>query len=396
MDNISLHQTNKLVGVQMTSTRIDNLGRIVTGDFESPVLHAESVYLEGGRIVEIESTTTTAETVIDANGLTLTPGFVDGHTHPLLGGFTPRQSALGWCENYLHGGVTSMVSAGECHVPGRPTDAAGLKALAVLANGSYRRHRPGGVKVNAGTLLLSDDMTEADIEDVHQAGIERMKILFALKSVEHASDLVQWGRDREIISMMHCGGSSLPGTKNITAAMFEQIAPDIAAHVNGGPTPLPDDGIDRLVEETDMVLELIVGGNQAVAVDVLRRAHDRGELSRMQIGTDTPTGTGVIPCGMLLEMSILAGLTDVPAPEVVALATGNVARHHGLETGVVAEGRPADLCLLGAPMGSQASDAMGALDHGEYAAVDKVLVDGELLVERSRNTPPAKQAAVVH
>jgi enamidase len=380
----------------MASTRIDNLGRVVTGDLESPVSDAESVHIEDGRIVEVESTTTTAETVIDANGLTLTPGFVDAHTHPLLGGFTPRQNALGWCENYLHGGVTSMVSAGECHVPGRPTDAAGLRALAVLAKGSYDRHRPGGVKVNAGTLLLSDDMTEADIEDARLSGIERMKILFALEDVDHARKLVQWGRDRGLVSLMHCGGSSLPGTKNITAAMFEQIEPDIAAHFNGGPTPLPDDGIDRLIEETEMVLELIVGGNQAVAVDVLRRARDRGELSRLQIGTDTPTGTGVIPCGMLLEMSILAGLTTVPAPEIVALATGNVARHHRLDTGLVEAGRPADLCLLGAPMGSQASDAMGALEHGEYAAVDKVLVDGELLVDRSRNTPPAKRSAVVH
>jgi enamidase len=288
-----------------------------------------------------------------------------------------------------------MVSAGECHVPGRPADAEGLKALAVLAKRSYDGHRPGGVKVNGGTLLLSDDMTEADIEEVSRAGVERMKILFSLADDDHASDLVEWGRDRGLVSMMHCGGSSLPGTKNITAAMFEKIRPDVAAHFNGGPTPLPDDGIDRLVEETEMVLELVISGNQAVAVDVLRRARDRDELTRLQIGTDTPTGTGVIPCGMLLEMSILAGLTDVPAPVVVALATGNVARHHRLDTGVVAEGRPADLCLLGAPMGSQATDAMGALEHGEYAAVDKVFVDGELLVERSRNTPPAKRSAVV-
>lgn len=379
----------------MASTRIDNLGSIVTGDLNSPVRNAESVYLEDGLVVEIESTTTTADTVIDANGLTLTPGFIDAHTHPLLGGFTPRQNTLGWCESYLHGGVTSMVSAGECHVPGRPTDAAGLRALAVLAKRSYDRHRPGGVKVNGGTLLLSDDMTESDIEAASQAGIERMKILFALEDVSHASSLVQWGRDRGLVSMMHCGGSSLPGTKNITADMFEQIEPDIAAHFNGGPTPLPDDGIDHLLRETELVLELIIGGNQAVAVDVLRQARDRSELSRLQIGTDTPTGTGVIPCGILLEMSILAGLTDVSAPEIVALATGNVARHHHLNTGVIEAGRPADLCLLGAPMGSQATDAMGALDHGEYAAVDTVLVDGAVLVEQSRNTPPAKQSALV-
>ncbi|WP_324760865.1 amidohydrolase family protein [Haloarcula sp. GH36] len=379
----------------MSGMLIRNLGCIVTGNLDNPVRNVESVYVEDGLLAEVGSTTTTADTVIDANGLALTPGFVDGHTHPLLGGFTPRQNALGWCESYLHGGVTSMVSAGECHVPGRPTDPEGLKALAVLTGRSYDAHRPGGVKVNAGTLLLDDDMTEADIEDASQAGIERMKILFALNDVDRARDLVQWGRERDITSMMHCGGSSLPGTDNITAAMFEHIRPDIAAHFNGGPTPLPDEGIDRLIEGTDMVLELIVGGNQSVAVDVLERMSERDELSRMQIGTDTPTGTGVISCGMLLEMSILAGMTDVPAEKIVALATGQVADHHDLGTGVVAEGLPADLCLLDAPMGSQADDAMGALDHGEYAAVDKVFVDGELLVDGSRNAPPAKRPAIV-
>jgi enamidase len=223
-----------------------------------------------------------------------------------------------------------------------------------------------------------------------------MKILFALDEQDHARDLVQWGRDRGLISMMHCGGSSLPGTENITASMFEHIRPDIAAHFNGGPTPLPNDGIDRLLNDTEMVLELIIGGNQSIAVDVLTRAAERDELSRVHIGTDTPTGTGVIPCGMLLEMSILAGMTDVSAAEIVCLATGNVANHHHLDSGIIAEGRPADLCLLGAPMGSQATEALGALDHGDYAAVDKVLVDGVLLVDRSRNTPPAKRSAVVH
>jgi enamidase len=43
---------------------------------------------------------------------------VDGHVHPVLGEWTPAQDAIGWIGNYLHGGTTTMISAGELHIPG--------------------------------------------------------------------------------------------------------------------------------------------------------------------------------------------------------------------------------------------------------------------------------------
>ena len=43
-----------------------------------------------------------------------------------------------------------MVSAGEVHLPGRPRDIVGLKALAITAQRAYANYRPGGVKVLAG------------------------------------------------------------------------------------------------------------------------------------------------------------------------------------------------------------------------------------------------------
>ena len=46
------------------------------------------------------------------------PGLADGHVHPAFGERTPTQDAIGWIGNYLHGGTTSMVSAGELHTPG--------------------------------------------------------------------------------------------------------------------------------------------------------------------------------------------------------------------------------------------------------------------------------------
>jgi len=75
------------------------------------------------------------------------------------------------------------------------------------------------------------------------------------------------------------------------------------------------------------------------------------------------------------------------------MASGNTARHHGLDVGFVEEGRPADLTLLGAPKGSDAETALEAVGAGSYPAVDKVLIDGEVLVERGRNSAPAKTPA---
>ena len=370
----------------MATTLIRNVGQLVTGDIDDPLGSADSVYVEDGTITEIGATTTTADTVVDANGLTLAPGLVDAHTHPVLGGFTPRQNAQGWPESYLQCGVTTMVSAGEVHAPGRPKDAAGAKALAVLTQKAYENHRPGGAKVHAGTLILNDDMTEADIEDVHREGVRRVKFLFPLDDWDRARDLARWGRDRDMVSIMHTGTSSVQGTP-IEFEMLDHVGPDIAAHLSGGPIPIPDEQVHSVVEETDSVLELVVGGNQRVALDVVAAAADRDELRRLQLGTDTPSGTGVVSRGMFIQIALLAGLSDVSAAEVLCTATGNAGRHHKLEQGFVEVGRPADLCLLGASVGSEADDALSALDRGELPAVETVFVDGAVEVETSRNMP---------
>ena len=90
--------------------------------------------------------TSGATTTIDAKGTALAPGLIDSHVHPVCGDWTPRQNQLGWIDSCLHGGVTTMVSAGEVHTPGRPKDIVGLKAMAIFAQRAFQAFRPGGVK----------------------------------------------------------------------------------------------------------------------------------------------------------------------------------------------------------------------------------------------------------
>lgn len=150
-----------------------------------------------------------------------------------------------------------------------------------------------------------------------------------------------------------------------------------------------------------MAIEVVHCGNGRAAIHAVRVAAGLGGssgldgLRRVIIGNDAPSGTGVIPLGILRVMAHLASLAGV-APEVaVAMATSNTARVHGLDVGVLAPGRAADIVLVDAPIGSTASTALDALRLGDLPGVSMVLIDGAVMIGRSRNTPPAAPAAEV-
>src|SRR6478672_7996127 len=165
----------------MSSTLIRNIGTIVSGDRSRPLIAAEAVYVEDGVIREVGTSRLEADTIVDAQGLTLTPGLVDGHTHPGFGDFSPTQNSVGWTEAYLHGGTTTIVSAGELHLPGLPLDRADPKLfryLAVLARRCTATYRPGGLKVVGGTMLLTPGMTAADFDELAAEGCRVVKFIF--------------------------------------------------------------------------------------------------------------------------------------------------------------------------------------------------------------------------
>jgi enamidase len=125
---------------------IRNIGLLLSGDLDHPILDADTVVAVDGVIravgEEKDIDAVGATTTIDARGTALAPGLIDSHVHPVFGDWTPRQNQLGWIDSCLHGGVTTMVSAGEVHTPGRPKDIVGLKAMAIFAQRAFHAFRP--------------------------------------------------------------------------------------------------------------------------------------------------------------------------------------------------------------------------------------------------------------
>ena len=378
---------------------VRNIGTIVTGDIRSPIAEGDTIVVRDGLIASVGSGDDAGDiaATIDAAGATVVPGLCDDHVHPVLGDYTPRQQQLDWIDSCLHGGVTTMLSAGEPHLPGRPTDPAGVKALAILAHRSFANLRPSGVKVHAGAVLLEEGLTEADFAEMAAAGVHLVGEIgiSGVKDPETAERMARWAQASGMTVMVHTGGASIPGSGIIGADFVVAVRPDVAAHTNGGPTALPLDHVERILSETDARVEVVHNGNVRAAGEVAALVERRGELERLVVGTDSPAGSGVQPLGMLRTVSFVASLGNVAPELAIAAATGNVAAMHGLNTGVLAPGREADLLVVDAPLGSQAEDALGALAIGDTPAVATAVIDGIPRFAKSRNTPPPVRAVTV-
>ena len=381
-------------------TLITGIGQVVSGDLAQPLLDADSIAIVDGRIEAVGRGLHTdgADAVIDAHGTTVIPGLIDSHAHPVFGDYTPRQRTFDFIESSLHGGVTTMISAGEVHLPGRPKDIVGLKALAIAVNHSYANLRPAGVKVRAGAPILELGMVESDFAEMASAGVGLIGEigLGSVKTGADAAPMVAWGRAHGMISTFHTGGPSLAGSSAAGADAVLEAMPDIAGHINGGTTSLSQADIARLVAaDPDIALELVHCGNGRTALVALGLAAEAGALPRVILGNDAPSGTGVVALGILRLIAHLASLGGVAAESVICLATGNTARVHGLDTGVIAAGRSADLCIVDTPTGSVATTALEALTNGDLFGISMILIDGVPVIGRSRNTAPAARAAEV-
>jgi enamidase len=385
----------------MAKLLIKNIGTIVSGDIFNPLLDADALLIERGLIQAIgkekELDISGVEQVVDAGGMTLTPGLIDSHCHPVLGDFTPRQKMLDFIESSLHGGVTTAISAGEVHLPGRPKDVAGTKALAILAAKSFTSARPAGVKVLGGSIILEPGLQEKDFEELSREGVKVVAEigLGGIKSPKEAAPMVKWAKKYGMVVMMHTGGTSIPGSTTVPAEDVIETDPDIVSHINGGPTAVSIQEAEKLIRNTNLILEIVHCGNPKMIVEVMKIVKGMRAFPRIIIGNDAPSGTGVIPLGILRVINFLASLCEVKAEEAIAMATGNTAMVYRLNRGIIEVGREADLVIMDAPMGSVGEDALSAIEAGDIPGIAAVLIDGQMKIGVSRNTPPPNGKIVI-
>jgi len=374
---------------------IRNIGLLLSGDIGQPILDADTLVATNGKITAIGKSkdvdTSNATLTIEANGTALSPGLIDSHVHPVAGDWTPRQNQIGWIDSCLHGGVTTMVSAGEVHTPGRPKDIVGLKAMAIFAQRAFSAFRPGGVKVLAGAPVLEQGMTEEDFRELAAAGVTILGEigLGSVKDGATAATMVSWARKCGIQSTIHTGGPSIPGSGLIDKDVVLAADPDVIGHINGGHTALPDDQIVTLCERSPRALEIVHNGNERAALLTVRTARSLNQLERVILGTDCPAGSGVQPLGILRMISMVSSLGDVPAEVAICFATGNTARKRNLDCGLIAENRAANFVFLDKAQHSSGNDLLDSIQKGDLPGIGMVVIDGVVSIQRSRNTPPA-------
>lgn len=376
-------------------TAIVNLGLILTGDWRDPVAPGDSIVMEDGRIVSVGTAATSqvanCDVVIDADKAMAMPGLIDSHVHITFGDYTPRQKTVGFLESYVHGGTTTSITASEVHVPGRPKDPEGVKALAVAALKSFENYRPGGMRVHAGSVILEPGLVEQDFKELAAKGVWLAKAGFgAFATPFDYAPMIQWAKQHGMITTVHTGGSSIPGSSGIWADHLIAMQPHVSFHVNGGPIAMPDRDFPRMVEETKAALQLCTAGNLRTALWTAELLRDANQFERLLIATDTPTGSGIMPLGMLYTISHLASLSKIPVEWAIAAATGNNADVYRLNSGYLRPGRDADVVVIDACAGGSQDNALDALRNGDIPAVAAVVTDGvPRFVGRSRNTPGA-------
>lgn len=384
---------------------LKNIGTIVSGDINNGILSGDTVTVRDGRIAGIgfekDVDTSGIDLVVDVDGQTVCPGFIDCHVHNTLDDYAPQRGAVGTYSDALYSGTTSMCSEGE-QGPGWPRfydDPIGCKAAAIMAHRVFERYRPGGaLKFHGGALVLVHGLTEEDFKEMHDAGVWLIAEIGGggLSDPKEVAPMLEWARKYQFFFSVHLAPPSIPGSSWVTSKEILELKPNKVAHTNGGSTAVEFKHIQRLMDESDIPLELVVNGNFVNFNRMLQHMNRTDQLGRIVFGSDAPTGQASLPGAINRAIVKASCLNDIPAWKAIAMATGNAAGLYGLNTGRIEVGREADLQVIDCPPGSCGRDALSAIECGDPFGNDMVIVDGRIVAFRGRDSRPTARTCRIN
>jgi enamidase len=375
------------------SVGLINIGRLYTGNIDKPAADAEALHCVDGKLEAFGSNSDVKgkkpDRIIDAVGLTVMPGLIDCHVHPQIGDWTSRFKIADWIGGYGRAGVTTVISQGAAHLQGRPSDRLGAKLLAMFSAQAFANFRPDGVKVAAGTVMLEPGLVDSDFTEMWNAGVRYVAEIgiSGISAPKDAAPMVRAARAVGMKISMHFGAPSIAGSRAMGYVDAMQIQPDIIAHVNGGSTGRSDEELISVIADTEAYIEACYHGGLRQMLLAANILAENRNLKRLIFGSDSPSAIGVTPQAVFRMMSWLASVTDIAVHDIVAAASGNAQRAFGLPSGTLAEGQPADLLVVDAPLGAVATDATKALQSGDVPAIALILQDGVAMPGRAYNCP---------
>lgn len=376
----------------MSNVLIKNLGTVVSGDINRPILDAEVIYAENGVITYIGKAAAKyeekANMVVDALGLDVSPGLVDAQAHPPINDYLPLYKAADFAVNFMAGGTTGMVSVGSTRMPGFPYTVTGTKAMAVAGKEVWENYRPQGAKVHGGALMLVDGLQEKDFAEMVAAGIRVVGEagVGPLQDVKKIAVLTKMAQNQGMVVTARSGGACDSATATFTADDLLAINPDVICGVNGEPTPMSDADIQRVFREGNFYYTLIAHGSLKVLLDAYRLAAENKKVEKLLLGTNVPSMAGYSPLGLWTSVAALSNANQDVHPAVfIAMASGNVADCYGLDHGKIKEGYKLDLIFLDGF--NPDTCPFKTLQSGNMCSTSNVIIDGKLAMPHCKNVP---------
>lgn len=389
----------------MNDLVIKCIDKIISGDIQKGIIPGDTIVVREGKIAAIgrekELDLSDIETVVDVDGQMVAPGFIDCHIHNTLDDYAPQRGAVGCYADALYAGTTTMVSEGE-QGPGWPRfydDAIGCKAAAILSKRVFDRFRPGGaLKFHGGALVLVHGLTEQDFKEMAAAGVWIIAEIGGggLSDPAEVAPMLEWARKYDFFYSVHLAPPSIPGSSWVTSDEILKLKPNKVAHTNGGSTGVEYRHIQKLMDESDIPLELVVNGNFVNFNKMIGHLAKKGQLHRLVMGSDAPTGQASLSGAINRAIVKAAALNGLPAETAIAMATGNTADLYRLNTGKIEVGREADLQVIDNPPGSVGTDALRAIENGDPFGNSMVIVDGRIIAYRGKDSRPTARYCKVN